>query len=77
MKNKRRDPQAMVNVRGADPAAVSEARKAINEILAAPHVDNATKVEALKSLHSLCAAPTTITNCHFSSGGGIGVDDKS
>lgn len=59
----------MLNMTGPQQGAIAEARKAINEILAAPHVDNATKVEALRSLHSLCGQPVSISNCTFSQSG--------
>jgi hypothetical protein len=57
----------MLNIAGPNVAAVAEARKAINDILRAPHVDNGTKVEALKALHGLCAVHNTaISGCTFS-----------
>ncbi|MGF6738481.1 hypothetical protein [Paraburkholderia atlantica] len=56
---------------GVQPAAVKEARAAVNDILKAPHVDNATKVEALKTLTGLCNVNgTTVQNCVFSADGG-------
>jgi hypothetical protein len=51
---------------GASKAAVKEARAAINDILRAPQVENGTKVEALRTLATLCnVSGTSISGCHI------------
>jgi hypothetical protein len=61
----------MLNI-GASRSTVAEARAAINDILAAPHVDNNTKVEALRALNSVCAVNgASIMNCQFTSSGTV------
>lgn len=64
-KTEKREAAPMLSI-GASHNTVAETRSAINDILAAPHVDNATKVEALKALCSVCSvANASITNCNF------------
>lgn len=66
MKRTARHAAPMLNISGAQKDAVSEARKAIMDILRTPHIDNSTKVEALKALDRLCGVSNTaITNCNF------------
>lgn len=51
---------------GCSEKSVEAARAAINDILASPSAD-AAKVEALKTLNTLCGVNgTTITGCHLS-----------
>lgn len=51
---------------GTNQAAVREARGAINDILRQPHVDNKTKIEALRALSTLCNVNgTTVSGCTF------------
>jgi hypothetical protein len=56
----------------ADKETIKEARAAINDILTAAHVGEKVKVNALKALVSLSAAPkaapAAISNCNLSSG---------
>lgn len=64
-----KQPAAMLHISGANKEAVREARAAIADILKQPHVDNSTKVEAIKALLGLCGVSnTTITGCSFTSG---------
>ena len=51
---------------GSNKEAIKEARLAINDILKAAHVDNQTKIEALRSLNTLCNVNnTSISGCKF------------
>lgn len=51
---------------GANKDAVREVRGAINDILRTPHVDNNTKVEALRALNTACAVSnTTLSNLNL------------
>ena len=51
---------------GASPIAIKEARQAINDILRVPHIDNKTRIEALKALSTVCQVNgSTITNCNL------------
>lgn len=62
------EPAPMLQV-GASYRTVAETRLAINDILAAAHVDNNTKVEALKALTGVCSVNgMTISGCNFSGG---------
>lgn len=57
--------KSLLNI-GVQKEAVKEARAAILDILKAVGVDNNTKVEALKTLSTLCAVNgVTMTNCNF------------
>jgi hypothetical protein len=63
---KKKEAAPMLNISGANKDAVAEARKAIMDILRTPHIDNSTKVEALKALDRLCGVSnTSITGCSF------------
>ena len=56
----------MLSISGANKDAVAEARKAIMDILRTPHLDNSTKVEALRALDKLCGVlNTNISGCNF------------
>ena len=46
--------QAMIYI-GAEESAISEAHKTIVDILTVPHIDNQTRVEALRALGSVCS----------------------
>ena len=51
---------------GASKEAVKEARAAINDILKSVNCDNSTKVEALKTLSTLCSVNNlNISGCNF------------
>lgn len=47
-----------IYVGGSPKESIAEARGAILDILNVPHVDNSTKVEAIKALRDLSVAPS-------------------